>query len=160
MKTTKKNLSQTRLNRLRAQGYTCENNQKLSNMAFGIRFPYRACVAIIIAAMFTQSIELFSAMLVIAFFGVVLPYHPFDYIYNSILSKWMNKPQLPRRSIQIKFACAIATLWLVAIVVLMSFGMTISALILAGLLAFTASLPSTIDFCVPSFIYNKLFSNN
>ena len=149
-------LSATRLNRLRAQGYTSESAQQLSNMAFGIRFAYRTCVVIVVTAMVTQSIALFSAMLTIAFFGVILPKHPFDYVYNYTLSKMMNKPQLSTRANQLKFACTIATLWLVAVVYLMAIGLNKEATILAGLLAITASLPSTIDICVPSVIYNAV----
>ena len=160
MKTTNNILSETRLKRLRAQGYTNVNDEELSDMAFGIRFAYRTCVAIIVAAILFQSIEIFTGMLIIAFLGIVLPNHPFDYIYNAILSKTMNKPKVPARAVQLKFACTIATIWLAAVVYLMYTGNITSALILGGLLAITASLPSTIDFCVPSAIYNNLLTKN
>ena len=93
-------------------------------------------------------------MFVVAFWGVILPNHPFDYIYNYVLSHWMKKPQLPPRSVQLKFACTIATLWLGAIITLLSMHMETIAFGLAGVLAFVASLPSTIDYCIPSVIYN------
>ena len=157
MQSTNKTLSKTRLKRLRAQGYNKQCDLKLSNMAFGIRFAYRLCTTIIIVAIIMQSLELFSAMLGIAFLGIILPNHPFDYVYNFTLSKWLNKPQLPARSKQLKFACTIATLWLVTVVYFMSIGNITIALVLAGALAMVASLPSTIDFCVPSVIYNAIF---
>ena len=69
-------LSETRFNRLRAQCYTCQTNYELSNMAFGFRFAYRICVGIVVTAMATQSLELFSAMLIIAFLGTTLLNHP------------------------------------------------------------------------------------
>ncbi len=150
-------LSKTRIHRLRAQGYKSQTKQELTNMAFGIRFPYRFCVAIIVTAILTQSIVLFSAMLVIAFFGIVLPKHPFDYLFNYTLSQWINKPQLGTRSNQLKFACTIATLWLALVVYFLSVGQTTTALFLAGTLAFIAALPATIDFCLPSLIYNGIF---
>ena len=149
-------LSKTRLKRLRAQGYYGESNQQLTEMAFGIRFAYRLCTSIIIVAILTQSLELFSAMLLIAIFGVILPKHPFDYLYNHTLSKWMSRPQLPKRSIQLKFACTIASLWLTSVVYFMSIGSTTTALVLASTLAIIASFPSTIDFCVPSAIFNAI----
>ncbi len=157
MKTGNKKLSEIRLKRLRAQGYMCQSDEELSEMAFGIRFAYRTCVSIIVVAMLTQSLTLFTIMLCIAFLGVILPNHPFDYVYNFALAKRMKKPKLPPRCIQLKFACTIATLWLASTVYFLFIGHTVTAMILAGSLAITASLPSTIDYCVPSVIYNALF---
>ena len=157
MKTEKGTLSAVRLARLRAQGYTEESDLHLSEMAFGIRFAYRMCVSIIILAMITHSTALFVLMSGIAFLGMILPKHPFDYVYNYTLSKWMKRTALPRRSRQLKFACSIATIWLVTIVYLMLTGYTNAAMVMAGLLAIIASFPSTIDYCIPSVIYNALF---
>lgn len=158
MKTEIHILSSVRLARLRAQGYSNEDHLKLSEMAFGIRFAYRMCVAVLIIAIATKSIALFSFMLCIAFLGVVLPNHPFDYIYNYLLSKRTNRPSLPARSNQLKFACIIATVSLVTVVYLMSTHNMTAALIIACALAGVAVLPSTIDLCVPSLIYNRLFT--
>ncbi len=157
MKTTSKILSPIRLQRLRAQGYVCETDHDLTDMAFGIRFPYRLCVAIIVVAMLTKSLPIFAAMLILAFLGVVLPNHPFDYVYNHLLSKPMHKPMVPPRSKQLKFACTIATLWLAAIVYSFTTENITTALVLAGMLAAVAILPSTIDLCIPSLIYNAIF---
>ena len=157
MKTSNNILSKLRLKRLRAQGYFNYNDQELSNMAFGIRFAYRLCVGVILTAAFTQSIEIFSFMLVVAFFGTVTSSHPFDHIYNFVLSKRMNKPRIPGRAVQLKFACGMATVWLGATVYLMAIGSTSAGVILGGTLGLVALLPSTIDLCVPSTIYNSIF---
>jgi len=157
MKTTNGILSDTRLNRLHAQGYQDVDDQYLSDLAFGIRFPYRVCVLIVLAGMWTQSVEIFGAMAVIAVLGVILPNHPFDHIYNYVLSPIMKLPKVPVRSKQLKFACTIATLWLCAVIALLVAGLVTAALVVAGALAFVALLPATIDFCVPSVIYNNLF---
>ncbi len=159
MKTNPRILSPVRVKRLRGQGYSEESVYDLNQLAVGNRFAFQLCVSIIVLAIIFQSTTLFTAMLVIAFFGVVLPNHPFDYIYNYVLSGWWNRPKLPRRSAQLKFACGIATAWLASVVYFMTAGQTTTALILAGILAVTASLPSTIDLCVPSLIYNALFPN-
>ena len=159
MQSEKNMLSATRLNYLRDQGYTVQSNKELSNMAFGIRFPYRLCVIILITAIATQSIALFAAMTVLAFLGVVLPNHPFDYIYNYILSGWMDKPRIPARSVQLKFACSIATSWLVAVDYLLYSGATTAGLIMAAVLVLVAMFPSVIDLCIPSLIYKTLFLN-
>jgi len=160
MKNEKTILSPIRLNRLRAQGFTCENEKTLNEMAFGIRFAYRACVVLLIVAIATKSIALFSVMLSIAFLGIVLPNHPFDYLFNYTLRRWMRAPRVPARSKQLKFACIIATVFLGAVVSLLYFGMVTQGLIAAGILSAFALLPSTIDLCVPSLIYNAIFQKS
>ncbi|MFY0652252.1 MAG: DUF4395 family protein [Cyclobacteriaceae bacterium] len=155
MKTTI--LSSARLRRLRGQGFTTQSDQLLSDMAFGIRFAYKLCLSFIVLGLVTQRIEFFAAMTVIAFLGVVLPNHPFDYIYNRILSVVMTRPKLPKRSSQLKFACSIATTWLASVSYLMYSGNTTAAMILAGVLASVVLLLSTTDICIPSIFYNLMF---
>jgi len=156
MKTTETTLSEKRINRLRAQGYTSESKNELSRMAFGIRFAYRACVGVLTVALVTQSIVLYSVMLVIAILGFILPNHPFDYIYNHVLSGRMNRPKLPARSAQLKFACTQASAWLAAVIILMATGNALVGSIMAAVLIGVALLPSTTDYCVPSAFYNSL----
>jgi hypothetical protein len=157
MKTTETTLSEKRVSRLRAQGYYTETKKELTGMAFGIRFAYRACIAVLTVAVLTQSIPLFSVMLGIAFLGIVLPNHPFDYIYNHTLSGWMNRPKVPARSAQLKFACSIATAWIATVIYLLVAGHTTLGLAMAINLIVIAMFPATIDFCIPSAIYNALF---
>lgn len=153
-------LSPTRLNRLRAQGFSCENERTLREMAFGIRFAYRGCTLLLIVAIASKSIVLFSAMLGLSFLGIVLPNHPFDYVFNVILRRWLRAPRVPARSRQLKFACIIATVFLAAVVSMLHVGMVTQALITAGILAAFALLPSTIDLCIPSLIYNAIFQRS
>ena len=157
MKTTESTLSEKRINRLRAQGFTRETKKELNGMAFGIRFAYRSCIALLSVALLTQSIALFSVMFVIAFLGIVLPKHPFDYLYNHTLSTWMNRPRVPARSVQLKFACAIATTWIATVIYLMASGNTTAGILFTVNLILVAMLPATIDYCVPSAIFNALF---
>ncbi len=157
MKTRETTLSEKRIYRLRAQGFTRETKNELSGMAFGIRFAYRSCIALLTVAVLTQSIVLFSVMFVIAFLGIVLPKHPFDYLYNHTLSTWMNRPKVPARSAQLKFACAIATAWIATVIYLMASRYTTPRILLTVNLILVAMLPATIDYCVPSAIFNALF---
>ncbi len=153
-------LSEKRVQRLRLQGFISQSPQELSQLAFGIRFAYRVCTSLLIVGVLTKSIWVFTGMLIVAFFGATLPNHPFDYVYNHLLSSKMDKPQLPPRSPQLKFACTIATFWLGTIVYLMSAGSISAALILAMLFITVAGLLSITDICIPSIIYDALFRKN
>jgi hypothetical protein len=96
-------------------------------------------------------------MATVAFMSIVLPYHPFDYIYNHLLSKPMNRPPIPPRSIQLKFACGMATSFILLTMYLFAAGHTLAAYLVGGQLIFVATLVGTIDFCLPSVIFNYLF---
>jgi hypothetical protein len=67
----------------------------------------------------------------------------------------MNKPKVPKRSKQLKFACTIATAWIGVTIYLLYSGSIVSSTVLGVALVLTASSAAFLDFCVPSFIYNK-----
>ena len=156
-RTDQNQLSKSRINRIREQGYTIQTNAEIIELAFGNRFAYKVCVSLLIIGVSFANIPLLSAMMLIAFLGVVLPNHPFDYIYNLTLHKKMNKPALPPRSRQLKFACTIATLFIGITIYSFYSGLDVLGYITGGSLIGVALLVSTIDLCIPSKIYNALF---
>lgn len=157
MSTTQHTLSARRIDFLKAQGYNKLNDTEISELAFGNRFAYILCGSIVAIAVATAHIPSLIAMTIIAFFGIILPYHPFDYIYNHLLRDMLNKPELPPRSKQLKFACVIATLWLVTTSYLFYAAFATAGYVLGGLLVAVAFIVSTTDFCIPSTIYNYIF---
>jgi len=157
MKTQQQLLSSTRINRIKVQGYSNYSNTELSALAFGNRFAFILCSTILAIGITTANIPILIGMTIVAFFGIILYYHPFDYIYNHILRSILNKPKLPPRSKQLKFACLIATLWLIATIYLFYSDLFIAGYIVGGLLFAVAFIVSTTDFCIPSKIYNFIF---
>lgn len=150
-------LTQGTIKRLRDQGYTEQTEEELSALAFGNRFAYQACTALLVIGVYSESIAMLSLMLAIAFLGVMLPNHPFDYIYNYILAPRMDKPQLPKRSNQLKFACGIATVSIGITIYLFASELIIPAFVLGGVLIAVAFTVGVTDYCLPSTIYNALF---
>jgi hypothetical protein len=156
-RTDQNQLSNSRINRIREQGYINQTNAEIIELSFGNRFAYKVCVSLLIIGVSFSNIPLLSVMMLIAFLGVVIPNHPFDYIYNLVLHKKMNKPALPPRSQQLKFACAIATISLGLTIYSFYSGQVVLGYIIGGSLIGVALLVSTIDLCIPSKIYNALF---
>jgi hypothetical protein len=154
MATQRRLLSATRLNRLHAQGYCDISAAALSALAFGNRFAYIVCVTITAVGVATANIPVLIVMAAIAFLGVVLPNHPFDYVYNHALRGVLKKPKLPTRSRQLKFTCAMATLWLIATILLFNADLTVAGYVLGGLLVAVAFTVSTTDSCIPLMIHN------
>lgn len=159
----KKFLSQTRINRIKAQGYEGYSDLVINDLAFGNRFAYQVCVSILIIGVSLSNFTILSVMMGVAFLAVILPNHPFDYFYNYFLAKRMGKPQLPPRSKQLKFTCILATIWIGATLYLINVGMMNAAFVAGYSLVGVALLVSTTDYCIPSMIFNateRFFSRN
>lgn len=152
----KKIISKRRLKFLRAQGYNKIGDVRLSNLAIGNRFAFQLCCIILIFGVATASIPILMVMGIVAFLGVVLPYHPFDYVYNKIIRRKLKKPKLPPRSMQLKFACAVATVWIEIVIFLFYSEMFIAAYFTGSVLVSMAALVSITDICVPSLLYNVI----
>lgn len=157
MKNQEYTTSPARIHWLKVQGYCNFKDDELSKLAFGNRFAYILCSSVLLIGIATSNIPLLSIMFFIAISGILLPYHPFDYIYNGLLSNLMNKPKLPPRSKQLKFACIIATFGIGSTIFLFYTGFDLAGYITGGLLFFVAFLVSTTDICIPSIIYNFIF---
>jgi hypothetical protein len=150
-------ISQTCRNRLHVQGYQNYSEQELTSFRTGIRFAYALCAVLFgLGLAFSEKTTLLIAA-VVALLGALLPRHPFDYAYNYGVRHLFGNPAIPQRTNQSRFACGIASLWLVTIIILLQAGHILLANLLGGVLLTLALLVSTTDICVPSMIYNSVF---
>jgi hypothetical protein len=152
-----KPISSKLIKRLKIQGYCNLSEYHLSELAFGNRLAFIICSIVVFIGVAMANIPLLSVMGIIAFLGIVLPYHPFDYIYNHGLRIIMNKRKLLPRSSQIKFACTMATLWLASTITLFYMDYMIAGYIVGGVLFSSAFTVSITDICIPSLLYNFIF---
>lgn len=150
-------LSEKRIHRVRQQGYFLMTDKQISAIAFGNRFAFILCTSILSVGVILANIPILSVMLVVAALGFILPYHPFDYIYNYLLARPMGKPRLPKRSDQLKFACTLATIFILTTMYMFHQGFITLGYITGGILLAVAFTVSTTDLCIPSLIYNALF---
>ncbi len=153
-----KALSPTRICRIRTQGYgNCFADEEISKHAVGNRFAYQMCTLLFLTGLILTNIPILTISAVIALMAVILPYHPFDYLFNYSIRHLFNRPKLPKRTVQSKFACGIAAIWLSIIIYLFYIEYFLWGYFLGGILFIIALLVSTLDFCIPSIIYNSLF---
>lgn len=158
MKKKIKPLSLIRIKRIREQGYTCQSDREITDLAFGNRLAYQLCTVIIIIGVGLGSVPVLGLMTLVAFLSVLLPNHLFDYLYNHLISIKMKKPKLPPRSKQLKFACSIATIWLGCTTYMFFQQMLVPAYATGGLFICVAMLLVITDICIPSILFNKLFN--
>jgi hypothetical protein len=151
-------ISPLRISRIKKQGYDSGfTDAEISKHAVGNRFAYQLCTLLFTIGLVLTSIPVLAVAAVIALLAVILPYHPFDYLYNYSLRHWLDRPKLPSRTAQAKFACGIAAIWLGIIIFLFQASLFVWGYVLGGILFVIAFLVSILDFCIPSLIYNNLF---
>lgn len=142
---------------LTVQGYSTYTDKELHDYRFGIRFAYALCGSIVLLGLLFHNISLLVVAAIVAFFGMFPPRHPFDYLYNGLVRHWLHKPKLPPRTAQGRFACGIATIWLIITIYLLQNHHTVAGYIFGAVLLCSATLVSTTDICIPSMIYNWLW---
>jgi len=120
----------------------------------GLRFAYQMCFLITLIGTVMQNIPVLAVATTAAFLAIFPPKHPFDYVYDATIGRMLDRPQLPPRTAQGRFACSLATPWLIAIIVLFAVGMPTAATITSGVLLLSAAAVGFFDVCVPSMVYN------
>jgi hypothetical protein len=157
MKKQESKLSPTRIHRIRCQGYQNFTDKEVAQFAPGNRVTFILCSVLLITGVVTANIPILAGLMSLSVLALILPYHPFDYIYNYGLRKPMKGPKLPPRANQLKFACAVALVWIGLHIYLFYNGYMLAGYISGGAMSFVTLLVSTTDFCIPSAIHNFLF---
>ena len=157
--TTIKTLSNKRVSWIREQGYFSYSDQQIRDLAFGNRFAYRLCTALLIPAVIFANIPLLVFLNIAAVLSIFLPNHPFDYIYNYMIRKWTNGPKLPPRSRQLKFACTLASCFIASTIYFMLTDRMLEGYLMGIQVIGVASLVSLVDICIPSKVFNFFAKN-
>jgi hypothetical protein len=139
---------------LQIQGNLGLTDAEMSVHRPGLRFAYQMCFAITLIGIVLQSIPILVVSTTAAFFAIFPPNHPFDDVYNATIGRMLHRPKLPARTAQGRFACSLATVWLIVIILLFAFGMPVAATITAAPLLLSALLVGFFDVCIPSMVYN------
>ena len=108
-------------------------------------------------ATYYQSVTALVVLIPLSALGAVLPFHPFDILYNHGIRHMLGTPKLPPYNPPRRFACFVGTLWLSATAWAFYSGATMVGTVLGGLLVVATSLPTFIDFCFASYVYNMMF---
>jgi hypothetical protein len=151
-------LSRTIRHRLEAQGFCNLDDPTMPQLAPWLRWSPSLCATVIATGVTLRAPLVLWGLAVIAVLGAVLPFHPFDLLYNYFVRRFTGTASLPRHAAQRRFACALATVWLVATGWAFYIGAAGLGLVLGSALFAVALLVSITHICIPSMIYNALFS--
>jgi hypothetical protein len=143
--------------RLEAQGFHGLDDATLREIGPWLRWSPVLCTLVMVTGVALASPAILWALAAVAFLGVWLPFHPFDLLYNYGARHLTGTRPLPHHGPQRRFACGIATAWLVATGWLFHTGATTLGYALGIPLILVAGLVSVTHICIPSMIYNALF---
>lgn len=147
----------TACDRLDVQGYTHLDRATLSAVEPWLRWSRALCTLAMAAGTLLASPWVLWSLAVFAALGAAFPRHPFDYIYNLGVRRLTRTPELPPHGAPRRFACGIATIWLVATGAAFAADADALGYALGGVLTSVAAIVSVTHFCIPSLIYGILF---
>lgn len=143
--------------RLEAQGFVGLDDSVLSEVAPWLRWSPVLCTLFMAAGLLFKSPLLLWGLASVAFLGALLPFHPFDLLFNHGFRHLVGTRALPHHGPQRRFACGIAMLWLVATGWAFYADEDAFGYVLGVALVMVAGLVSVTNICIPSMIYNALF---
>jgi phage-related minor tail protein len=134
---------------LTTQGYRLSDEER-RGLDLGLRFSTGTCLALVITALALESSAMVFALSGIGLIAGVSSRHPFDLVWNYGVRNLTGDPPLPPNPTRRRHAFKIATVWLLAVGMLLATGATGVALALGGLLVAACATVTTTNFCIPS----------
>lgn len=147
----------TALDRLDAQGFVNVDRQTMREVEPWLRWSPVFCTTFMALGTILAAPWILWGLAVTAALGTVLPSHPFDYVYNLGFRRLTGTPPLPANGAPRRFACGMATVWLVATGAAFAADLTVLGYVLGGVLTALAALVATTHFCLPSLVYGLIF---
>lgn len=143
--------------RLEAQGFCDLDEATLDEVGPWLRWSPAFCTLFMVVGVALNSTAVLWALAATALLGALLPFHPFDLLYNYGARFLTGTRPLPHQGPQRRFACGIATVWLLVTGWAFYAGAPLVGYLLGAPLILVAALVSITHYCIPSLIYNTLF---
>jgi Domain of unknown function (DUF4395) len=144
-------------NRLESQGYCGLDDAALLELAPWLRWIYSLGGLITIIGVALMSPAVLWSLAAITLLGIVVPFQPFDLLYNYGARYLTGTRPFPKQAPVRRFVFGVAFAWLLATGWAFYGGSDILGFALGVTLILVAVLASTTHFCVPSWIYNGIF---
>jgi hypothetical protein len=142
---------------LSMQGYASLSDDERKQLSIGLRVSPALCLTGMAVGVVLQSPAVLLAMAGTAFLGgFVTRKHPFDLIWDYGLRRITGGPPLPPTPAPRRFACQLATFWLIGLAVACIAGADTLGIVLGVPLLLVAATVTTTNWCVPSLIYGLL----
>ena len=142
---------------IQAQGFCGLDDKACAQINYPLRLSPAICMVWAAVGTALASPTILWALAPFAALGAILPGHPFDVLYNYGLRHLLGTPALPRYGVRRRFACALATIMIVAAAWGFQAGIPLVGHIVGWSLVAAAFVNVSTGFCVPSFIVRIIF---
>ena len=142
---------------IQAQGFCGLDDKTCEQINYPLRLSPAICMAWAAVGTALASPVILWALVPFAALGAILPGHPFDVLYNHGLRHLFGTPALPRYTARRRFACAVATVMLIAAAWSFQAGMPMVGYTVGWFLVAAAFVNVSTGFCIPSFIVRIFF---
>jgi hypothetical protein len=146
-------INTTRRKLLDIQGFEDVDDATLAATQDWLRLSPALCAAIAAVGTALASPPILWVLAVIALAGAVLPFHPFDLIYNAGVRRLRGGPSLPHNRAPRRFACALASAWLAATGAAFAADYALAGYVLGVSLVGVAALVASTHICIPSITF-------
>ena len=141
---------------MKLRAFADSTNAALEELAPWMRWTYTLGTLVTLISVVTTSPAVLWSLAAITSVGIVLPFHPFNLLYNYGFRYVTGTRPSPNSGPQRHFVFVVATVWLVAAGWAFYLSADIVGFALGVPLILVAALASTTNFCIPSFIYNSV----
>jgi uncharacterized protein DUF4395 len=138
------------------QGYLGLCDRTVAEIDPWLRVAPALCATWALTATAAASATGFSLLAGIALAGAVFPWHPFDIPYTFLLRHRLGTAAIPPSPTPRRFACAVATIWLIITAGAVESGVPSLGTVLGIAFASVAFVPVISGLCVPSWILRHL----
>lgn len=149
-------LSERVRDNIRAQGFCGLPDETYAQINYPLRLAPAICMVWAAVGTALESYVILWALAPFAALGAIFPSHPFDVFYNHGLRHLFRTPALPRYGFRRRFACALATVMLVAAAWAFQAGAPVVGAVLGWALVAAAFVNVSTGFCIPSFLVRML----
>lgn len=146
-------LSAKRRTLLDIQGFDGVDDAVLGRVQNWLRLAPALCGIVAAVGTALAAPWLLWGLAVIAAAGAVLPFHPFDLIYNAGVRRVTGGPKLPDNGAPRRFACGLGSAWLVVTGLLFAGGYDAAGYVLGASLVGVAGLVAATHICLPSIMF-------
>ncbi len=112
--------------RLFSRWVVCKVISDKQSVQYGLYFSYPLYILIVITGIVSVNPYILSLSALIAFLGIKLPMHPFDYLYNLVFPRLIRTNKIPGRGSELQVNSIIAVLFNLLVIGLIIFGISIN----------------------------------
>ena len=142
--------------RIEAQGFCGYDDAAIAEFGPWLRLTTGLCAAWAAATAAASPYALWL-LAAIALLGAAFPHHPFDAVHDLLVRPFTGGSVLPPNGIPRRFACAVAAVWLLGAGSAFRLDALACGYGLGFSLVAAALVPTFTDFCVPSWLFGRMF---